>query len=231
MLKFIISRFAKLLLSDEWLDLYEQIGTIRATLLEHPDLMPPIVAQQLLVSGEDRRHSRHPGYDIRAIARAIFRRCTSSRREGGSTIEQQLVRVITRRFERSLGRKLREILLASLVAENFSKAETPMLYLTVGYYGWHMNNYAQACRRLGFSPNRLSLDAAAGLVARLKYPEPRSVPINRVEQITRRKEYLKKLYYRHSLDGTYLHLGVRESDTTIFNRGAVTEILGTAPYV
>ncbi len=39
-----------------------------------PDCTPPLVAQCLLVSGEDHRHARHMGFDLIAIGRACWRR-------------------------------------------------------------------------------------------------------------------------------------------------------------
>lgn len=230
MITYVIRLLARLTLRSEWVTIRARIDVIRIWLRKHPDLIPPLPAQRLLVSGEDRRHGQHSGFDLRAIVRAIVRRWTSSRREGGSTIEQQIVRVVTNRFERSWRRKAREILLASLVAQHFPKAETPAIYLAMGYYGWRMNNYIQACHRLGLRPNQLSLDDAAALVARLKYPEPRITPPSRLAQIFRRKEYLKKLYRHHLEDETYLHLGVTKDGKAIPRRGSVTEVARSIPY-
>lgn len=171
-----------------------------------PELNPALTAQQLLVSGEDHRHATHPGFDLIAIARALWRRVTRRSREGASTIEQQIVRVITGRYERTVRRKLKEILLATLVAHWMPKSVLPSIYLAIGYYGWRMNGYVQACGRLGLCPSALSLDEAAGLVARLKYPEPKRASSRRVQQIDRRVEHLRILYQRHRLDGTYRHL-------------------------
>lgn len=170
------------------------------------DWTPPLVAQCLLVSGEDHRHARHPGFDLIAIGRACWRRISRRTHEGGSTIEQQIVRVLTGRYERTVARKLREIALATLVARRYAKHRLPAAYLWIGYYGWRMNGYVQACRRLGLSPNSLSSEEAARLVARLKYPQPRKASAHRVSQIERRARHLRALYRRHILDGTYRHL-------------------------
>ena len=177
------------------------------TLLErNPDCTPPLIVQRLLVSGEDHRHARHPGFDLIAIGRACWRRLSRGTHEGGSTIEQQIVRVLTGRYERTFARKLREIGLATLVAQRYSKHCLPAVYLSIGYYGWRMNGYLQACRRLGLSPRSPSSDEAARLVARLKYPQPRRVSAHRITQIERRAKHLRALHRRHLLDGTYRHL-------------------------
>ena len=48
-----------------------------------------------LVIGEDHRYYKHPGFDIIGICRAIYKNVFLGKREGASTIEQQLVRVLT----------------------------------------------------------------------------------------------------------------------------------------
>lgn len=158
------------------------------------------------MSGEDHRHARHSGFDPIAIGRAVWRRLIRESREGASTIEQQIVRVVTGRYERTLRRKVREIFLAILVAHSFPKETLPAVYLVIAYYGWHMNGYSQACQRLGLSSHCLTLDEAAGLVARLKYPQPREAPVQRMLQIERRVKHLRILYRQHINDGTYKHL-------------------------
>ncbi len=185
---------------------HSRIQQERAYLARRPDLAPLLIAQKLLVSGEDHRHAWHPGFDPIAICRVVWRRLAYGSREGASTIEQQLVRTITGRYERTVGRKLNEILLAVLVCEAFPKKDLPVVYLAIAYYGWRMNGYRQACKRLRIRPASLTLDQAAGLVARLKYPEPSAAPNTRQRQIDRRSKHLLNLYRRHANDGTYTHL-------------------------
>jgi membrane peptidoglycan carboxypeptidase len=160
----------------------------------------------MLVSGEDHRHRTHPGFDVIAIVRAIWRRLSRGTREGGSTIEQQIVRVITGRYERTYLRKLREIGLAILVARRYPKSSLPAVYLSIGYYGWRMNGYRQALLRLGILKRQISPEVAAGLVARLKYPQPHASSSRRKGQIEMRTKHLQALYQRHLRDRTYEHL-------------------------
>lgn len=204
----IVRAFARVFVRREWMFVHSRAVEILAFHRTHPEFVPPLVAQRLLVSAEDHRHGRHPGFDVYGICLAISRYFVSGRREGASTIEQQIVRVITNRFEPTLLRKLREIMLASLFAAHFAKSVSPRVYLAIGYYGWQMNNYTQACRRLRLQPDTLSLDEASAIVARLKYPEPQISPPQRFTQIQQRKSYLKRLYCTHIADGTYHYLGV-----------------------
>ena len=150
--------------------------------------------RQLLILGEDHRFAWHPGVDPLALCRAAWRTYGRGRREGGSTVAMQLVRVLTGRFDRSWRRKIDEMALAIRLTRHVSKADLPELYLFVAYYGWRMNGFGQACRRLDLDPVRCSLQESAMLVARLKYPQPRRCARKRWEQITLRSEYLMARY-------------------------------------
>lgn len=180
---------------------------------------PPLIAVKLLVSGEDHRNGRHSGIDLRATARAMWRTVWHGRREGGSTIEQQLVRVLTRRYEPTLRRKIREMVLAVTVARRFEKRLLATVYLDAACYGWRMNGFAEACQRLAASPTRLDLITAAALVARLKYPQPKQWSDLRMAQIEGRAKHLLSLHERHKLDLTYAHLGVHNGNPSVHSIG------------
>ena len=227
MLIIIIRAVAKFLLTAEWEDLRTKLLRLNSILADGRSVTVPIVIQKLLISAEDHRHARHKGFDSRAICRAIWRRIIDGRREGASTIEQQVVRILTNRFELTLRRKLREILLATLISEVVPKTAMPELYIRIGYFGWRMNGFAQACRRLRLNSSAMSLDDAAALVARLKYPEPRSLGTSRLAQIHRRREHLKRLYRRHLTDGTYSYLEVTKTNEALNSRRSFTEIAGS----
>ena len=206
-MKHFLWRLLERALSREWKIVTARMDAECSFLTRNPRFAAPLFVQQLLISGEDHRHGHHPGFDVIAISRAIWRRVTRGRREGASTIEQQIVRVFTGRYERKLRRKLREIGLAALMARKYSKAQLPLVYLSVAYYGWRMNGYRQACRKLGLLPNSLGWEDGARLVARLKYPEPRVASHKRLLQIERRTRHITALYARHIIDGrTYRHL-------------------------
>ena len=211
---------ARTLLAKEWAALKTQLEEEYTRLLQLGDCHPPLTAQCLLVSGEDHRHRRHPGFDVIAICRALWRGLFLGLPEGASTIEQQIVRVLSNRYERTLSRKVREVLLATLVQEVVPKASMPAIYLEIGYFGWRMNGFQQACARLGQNPAALSVDQAASLVARLKYPQPRECPPARWQQIARRTGHLQALYSRHLLDGTYIHL-TKEANAEALRIGRV----------
>ena len=157
---------------------------------ESADLQPNRRMCELLVAGEDHRIAWHPGVDPLALCRAAWRTYGRGRVEGGSTVAMQFVRVLTGRFESSWRRKMRETALAVVATRYVHSSELTSLYLSVGYYGWRMNGFRQACRRLGIDPKTCSLRDSAMLVARLKYPQPRHCSAARRAQIEGRGEYL-----------------------------------------
>jgi membrane carboxypeptidase/penicillin-binding protein PbpC len=166
---------------------------------------PSVLAQQLLISGEDHRFFTHGGIDLFAIGRAAWR-TLRGHPEGASTIEMQVVRVVSGRYERSVMRKFQEMALATLVTRVVPKAALPAIYLRIGYYGWRMIGLNAACHRQHIDARFLSPVAAAELVARLKYPEPQTLSSHRQHQIERRARHLLRLHYRHQRGAIYFGL-------------------------
>lgn len=227
MLSRVLRLIARALLRRQWATLLRAAERELYALDSQSSYLPSLHAQCLLISAEDHRHVKHPGYDWIAICRAIWRRLSGTAKEGASTIEQQIVRVLTGRFEPTLRRKISEVLLASLFAQHIPKRQHPALYLWLGYYGWRMNGYLQACRRLGFDPRSLSLEEAAEIVARLKYPEPQIASARRARQIAVRVGHLRKLYVRHRRIGAFDHVlasgcPLRSREATPLTLGAVS---------
>ncbi|MAA66350.1 MAG: hypothetical protein CL581_16460 [Alteromonadaceae bacterium] len=66
-----------------------------------------IYLRQALVVAEDHRNQLHYGIDPIAILSAFAGRVFKGKKRGASTIEQQFVRVITQRYERTVRRKIR----------------------------------------------------------------------------------------------------------------------------
>jgi len=179
-------------IENDWLQVKMKIQAIQNQLHLKGTPSIPAVLQEMLVYGEDHRFSLHCGYDIRALLRAAYR-TIRGHPQGGSTIAQQLARVVTGRFDRSIYRKLRELRLAVRITESFPREQIPALYLMVAYFGWRMNGLVQAYHRLNLTPIGLSDEQAAGLIARLKYPEPRISPERRTRQIAKRTAHILKL--------------------------------------
>ena len=89
-----------------------------------------------LIATEDERFFEHKGIDYKGIARAAFEDLKSlSIKQGGSTITQQLVKMIFLSPKRTLSRKLKEFVLAKQIEEKLSKEDILELYLNYAYFG------------------------------------------------------------------------------------------------
>jgi membrane carboxypeptidase/penicillin-binding protein len=180
-------------ISEDWEHVRRHVAEIECELNASRTPPIPAILQEMLVSAEDRRFFHHAGYDARAILRAAYQTATGHP-QGGSTIAQQLARIVTGRFERSLCRKFREIRLAIRITQEFPRTHIPAIYLAVAYYGWRMNGLEQAYRRLSLFGRTLTSEEAAGIVARLKYPEPRQTPEKRRRMIMLRTKHVLRLH-------------------------------------
>ncbi len=96
--------------------------------------LPDHVTQTFLAI-EDRRFYDHWGIDPRGLARATWNNMTGGPTQGGSTITQQLAKMSFLDAERSLWRKLRELLIAFWLEAWLSKDEILARYLSNAYFG------------------------------------------------------------------------------------------------
>lgn len=177
-------------LKSQWIYLRNIVDEIELEIAASHFPAPSKLMCDLLIAGEDHRLPLHPGVDPIALCRALWKTYFCGTREGASTIAMQLVRTISGCYEKTWSRKVQEIILAVRLTHHKDKQRLPSLYLWVAYYGAGMNNFVQACTKLGIVPSREAPLDAAKLVARLKYPQPRSVSIKRASQISNRARHL-----------------------------------------
>lgn len=155
---------------------------------------------ELLILGEDRRFFKHIGFDILGICRAIVQIVIFRKIEGASTIEQQLVRVLISDFRRSITRKIKEIILATVVENYILKKNIPISYLYVAHFGTNIDGIDSILNRLKLKVDDcIRLEIAAEIVARIKYPEPKGFNKKQFVKIENRKLHLIQLYKRKHL--------------------------------
>ncbi len=144
----------------------------------------------VLIIAEDRRNSLHCGVDIIAIFRAIKVRFFEKVYQGASTVEQQFVRVISNRYEKSFYRKFREQLLAIAVSKRRTKSDISKAYLLIAYYGYNLEGIAAIKEICGENIKEINLNRAIELVSRLKYPQPKNINNNWLEKHINRNKYI-----------------------------------------
>ncbi len=157
---------------------------------------------QLVVEFEDRRFFSHRGVDFLGILRAVKTNIMSGRVvQGGSTITQQLVRNTFLSPDRSLTRKLLEIVLALTIERHYSKAEILLLYCQFVYVGPGVRGFQAAAKLLyRRSLDKLDAESLCGLVGLLRRPS-RDFPARDEDRFMRRQALMVRIHHANSRDG------------------------------
>jgi penicillin-binding protein 1A len=160
------------------------MGGAAITLKEVPAYLP-----KAFIAIEDRRFYSHHGVDPLGIARAavanILHHGVS---QGGSTLTQQLAKNLFLTQERTLGRKIQELVLALWLEHKFSKTEILELYLNRVYFGSGAYGVEGASQRYFGKPARqLTLSESAMLAGLVKSPS-RLAPIRNPDGAERRAQ-------------------------------------------
>ena len=99
-----------------------------------------------IIAAEDRRFLYHRGFDIISTARAAWRNIKSKEIvEGGSTITQQLGRIMYFSQEKKYSRKVAEVLVAGRIEELYEKEKILELYVNTIYFGSGYYSVYDAC--------------------------------------------------------------------------------------
>lgn len=188
-----------------------QLPTIRRALIRlHTDLFtvdekvpwwisdePLNAVEKMVLILEDRRFFQHAGFDWRSGARELLRALMMQRHGGASTIDMQLVRTATGFRERTLRRKLYEILLAMLIQYRYNKLQIFRSYLRCAFFGSRLNGVDSVCTRIyQKDAAALSIDEAAEVAAMLVYPRPLVPTAEWRLKLSRRANYARRLYPR-----------------------------------
>jgi penicillin-binding protein 1A len=128
--------------------------------------------QQAVVAVEDRRFFSHPGVDPIGIGRAIVRDIRAGGRvEGGSTLTQQLARILFLSNARTFNRKAKEAALALLIEIELTKPQILELYLNRVYLSAGVYGVEAMSRHLFRKPARsLTLPESALIAGLLRAP-------------------------------------------------------------
>lgn len=162
---------------------------VQADLARHNASYHPLDAispdlQNAIVAVEDRRFYLHPGVDPLGIARALWVDLTAQHvDQGGSTLEEQLVKRAIVHQDSSFRAKIRTMALAWAVDQEFDKRRVLELYLNAAYYGQGAYGAGAAAQvYFGTDAAHLSLPQAAFLAALPQAPSvygahPRSTAV------------------------------------------------------
>lgn len=166
-------------------------GDLQGEIVETGRISPNLI--HAVVSIEDRRFYYHFGIDPLGLLRASLANFRAGRVvQGGSTLTQQLAKMLFLTPERTLSRKVKEALLALYLEYRYSKDEIMMAYLNRAYFGAGAYG-VDAASRIYFkkSPADLTVEEAALLAGLLRAPSKYS-PANNPELAAGRAQVVLK---------------------------------------
>ena len=148
-----------------------------------------------IVAIEDQRFFEHHGFDLTRIAGAVLANFREKRAaQGGSTITQQLARQSFLTTDKTIRRKVAELLLAARLERMFSKRQILEMYLNRVYFGDGLYGVeAAALGYFGKHASDLDIAESALLAGLVKSPSSYAPTISRARAIARRNVVLQAM--------------------------------------
>lgn len=152
----------------------------------------PTHVRMATLAAEDAEFYNHPGFSIKGILRAIGQNIQNKSLQGGSTITQQLVKNVLLTPERTISRKIKELILSIEVETNYTKDKILEMYLNEVSYGGTAYGIESASEYyFGKNVDELSIAEAAFLAGLPKSPTTYSpYGPNPEASVNRQKEVL-----------------------------------------
>ena len=184
----------------------------------------PAVLKHAILSAEDERFYEHPGVDLLGIARAASANLISGgKAQGASTITMQVARNFFLTREKTITRKLYEILLSLKIEQNLSKDQILELYVNQIYLGRRAYGFSAAARTYyGKQLSELTVGEAAMLAGLPKAPSAYNPVVNPSRAQLRQHYVLRRMHELHFIDDATLEAAraepIRTAKTTAADR-------------
>ncbi len=185
-------------------NILQKLGPLSREKSKQSELSPLII--KAFIAAEDRRFFKHNGIDFWSILRATKNNFRNKEIiEGGSTITQQLARIVFLNQEKNILRKTKEALLALKIERQLSKNEILKQYLNNVYLGSNAYGVADAAW-IYFSKdlNSLTIPEAALIAGLAPAPSLYSPLVNPDLAFKRRTIVLSKMYEENFISKTDL---------------------------
>ncbi len=190
----------------------------------------PDLVKKAFVAAEDVRFYKHHGVDYLGILRAAWTNARAGQVvQGGSSITQQVAKLLIVGHERSLARKLREALLATRIESQLTKDQILGIYLNHVYLG-HGAYGVVAAANAYFGKQLGDLTAAeAAMLAALPKSPSRITPFNDFARAQARQRYvLDQMQEAGFLGAAEADAARREPLALVAERRTLTNV--AAPY-
>jgi len=155
----------------------------------------PDVMKQAILAAEDERFYQHGGVDYLSVARAALANVATGTQQGAGTITMQVARNFFLTREKTVTRKLREVLLAWKIEANLSKDEILELYVNQIFLGQRAYGFAAASQIYFGRPLKDVTVAEAAMLAGLpKAPSAYNPVTNPKRAKTRQLYVLRRMH-------------------------------------
>jgi penicillin-binding protein 1A len=164
--------------------------------LRYADIGPLVVKSFL--AAEDAHFRDHGGVDWQGFARAGFHYLTKTgTKQGGSTITQQLAKILLLTRERTVERKVKDILLAFEIEKSFSKEQILEMYLNTIFLGNHSYGVEAAARNYFRKSNGKLTLAEAAMIAGITPAPSAYAPTESLEKAKTRQRFVLEQMLKH----------------------------------
>ncbi|HNJ76350.1 MAG TPA: PBP1A family penicillin-binding protein, partial [Azospira sp.] len=177
-----------------------EFGEERRSIVQIEDV-PPVMKQAILAA-EDERFYQHGGIDTLGMLRAAIMNLTSGgKKQGASTITQQVARNFFLSSEKTYTRKLYEVLLSFKIEHNLTKDQILELYVNQIYLGQRAYGFAAAASIYFGKPLKDLTAAEAAMLAGLpKAPSAFNPVVNPKRAKLRQQYVLRRMKEMGALD-------------------------------
>ena len=161
----------------------------------------PLFVRRAVLAAEDQSFYEQPAFSLKSIARALVNNLSGGETQGGSTITQQYVKIAYLSQEKTLERKLRELIIAIKLEYNFDKNSIMESYLNTIYFGRGAYGIQTASNQyFGKSVSQLTVSQAIVLASVIRSPglyDPRSQTEN-FSRLEGRFNLVKQVMFENS---------------------------------
>jgi penicillin-binding protein 1A len=196
-------------------DLLGEFGEERRAIVSIAEV--PDVMKNAILAAEDERFYQHGGVDYLSVLRAAAANLTSGVQQGAGTITMQVARNFFLTREKTVTRKLREVLLAWKIEGSLSKDEILQLYVNQIFLGQRAYGFAAAAQIYFGKPLKdITISEAAMLAGLPKAPSSYNPISNPKRAKTRQLYVLRRMHELHFIsdeayrDAQNAPLGVRQ---------------------
>lgn len=193
----------------------------------------PILPKKLkryLIAIEDKRFYQHGGIDIKGIIRAMFENLKAGEVvQGGSTITQQLARNILRDNRKSIIRKLKEIVIAFKLENQYFKDQILELYFNKVFWGKRIYGLrAASLEYFSKEPEQLSTAEQLALLTFLRGP---NYYLKNEAKFLKRYDLLGHILYKRRVLSTKKIPKIKKAAIQIGNNNLEVFRHDSVPYI